>query len=171
MSHWFVCLTKPRQEAKAERNLLEQGYEVYVPMLARWIRKNGAWRLAQQSMFPRYGFVRCGRAGQSIAPIRSTPGVQDLVRFGTRPATLADPMVAAIRELAEHDQQAWAANATPFTPGMRIVVVDGPLKGLTGLVSEVAEQRIAVLMTLLGQEQRIVIPTGQLAPGEVLSGG
>ncbi|PIV88503.1 MAG: transcriptional activator RfaH, partial [Hydrogenophilales bacterium CG17_big_fil_post_rev_8_21_14_2_50_63_12] len=46
-------------------------------------------------MFPRYCFMRCGRDGQSIAPIRSTPGVLGLVRFGSEAATLSDATVEA----------------------------------------------------------------------------
>lgn len=100
-SHWYVCHTKPRQESLAVRKLAEQGYEVYLPMLARWERKKGAWHKTEQVMFPRYSFVRCVRPGQSIAPIRSTPGVSGLVTFGTTPATLGETAVEAIRAIVE----------------------------------------------------------------------
>jgi transcriptional antiterminator RfaH len=72
---WYVCLTKPRREAFAVRKLEEQGYEVLLPLLTQWQKSRDGWTKKQQVMFPRYGFVRCGRPGQSIAPIRSTPGV------------------------------------------------------------------------------------------------
>ena len=35
---WYVCMTKPRQELVARDRLLDQGYEAYVPQLARWVR-------------------------------------------------------------------------------------------------------------------------------------
>lgn len=162
-SFWYVCQTKPRQEALAARKLAEQGYEVYVPMLARWERKKGAWNRTEEVMFPRYGFVRCGRAGQSIAPIRSTPGVTGLVTFGTTPATLGDMDVAAIRAIAERGANTLQAQATPFRAGENVAVTDGPLKGLAGIVSEIAAERVVVMLTLLGREKPVAIPADHLA--------
>lgn len=161
MNHWFVCMTKPRQEAKAVAKLQEQGYEVYLPILALWERKKEAWCKHEQVMFPRYCFVRCGINGQSIAPIRSTPGVTSLVRFGIEVATLSEAAVAAIRDMVE--QRGREPPTMPFKAGMSVVVSDGPLKGLAGLVSDVAKERVAVMLTLLGREKRIVFPVDHLA--------
>lgn len=160
--NWYVCQSKPRQETKAVEKLCEQGYEVYLPMLTRWERKQGAWVRKARVMFPRYCFVRCGHAEQSTAPIRSTPGVLGLVRFGNEVATLSDSVLEAIRELAERNGQALAETPAPFPVGMRVAVADGPLKGLSGLVSAVADERVAVMLTLLGREKSILIPVDQL---------
>lgn len=159
---WYVCQSKPRQEAKAVARLNEQGYEVYLPMLARWERKKGAWLKREQVMFPRYCFVRCGNPAQSIAPIRSTPGVLGLVRFGNAIATLSADVVEAIRELESRNGEL-AEDAAPFEIGAQVAVVDGPLKGLSGLVSAIAAERVAVMLTLLGREKQILIPADHLA--------
>ena len=158
---WYVCQSKPRQEAKAVARLAEQGYEVYLPMLPRWERKKGAWIKREQVMFPRYCLVRCGSPQQSIAPIRSTPGVLGLVRFGNEVATLGASVVVAIRELAERNGEQ-AEKSAPFEIGAQVAVVDGPLKGLSGLVSAIAEERVAVMLTLLGREKQILIPADHL---------
>lgn len=164
---WYVCQSKPRQETKALARLNEQGYTVYLPMLVRWERKKGEWNRTEQVMFPRYCFVRCGRDGQSIAPIRSTPGVLGLVRFGGAAATLDEATVEAIRELAEQSGRRGEDNTAPFVAGMQVVVADGPLKGLSGLVSNTADERVAVLLTLLGREKSIMIPANHLAAARV----
>lgn len=161
---WYVCYTKPRQEPLARIKLEEQGYEVYLPMLPRWDRRSGVWCRAEQVMFPRYSLVRCGRSGQSIAPIRNTPGVTGLVRFGVTPATLSETVVEAIRAIAERGNQNLKAEMAPFRVGEQVRVADGPLKGLAGIVSAVAAERVAVLLTLLGREQHVRIPANQLAP-------
>lgn len=160
---WYVCQSKPRQEAKAVLKLSEQGYEVYLPMLARRERKKNEWIRKEQVMFPRYCFVRCGDAEQSIAPIRSTPGVLGLVRFGHEIATISTTLVDAIRELAEQSEQALREKPVPYPVGTRVAVAEGPLKGLSGLVSAVADERVAILLTLLGREQPVMIPVEQLA--------
>jgi transcriptional antiterminator RfaH len=161
---WYVCQTKPRQELLAVRKLEEQGFEVYLPMLARWERKKNVWSRTEEVMFPRYGFVRCGRTGQSIAPIRSTPGVTGLVTFGTTLATLGETAVEAIRAIAEQGTNTLQAEMAPFRVGENVAVADGPLKGLAGIVSEIAQERVVVMLTLLGREKPVAIPANHLAP-------
>ena len=64
-------------------------------MLVSWARKSGVWCRHQTAMFPRYGFVRPATAGQAIGPVRSTPGVTGLVKFGPILACLSDDRVAS----------------------------------------------------------------------------
>ena len=111
---WYVCQTKPRQENLALRKLEEQGYQVYLPLLAVWKPHKDGWQKNDQVMFPRYAFVRCARPGQSIAPIRSTPGVTGLVSFGNVPASIDDTLVEAIRQLAEKTLIPPTSRSLPF---------------------------------------------------------
>ena len=161
LSPWYVCLTKPRQEAYAVSKLREQGYEVYLPLLEGWARRGGRWTKKQSVMFPRYAFVRPRRLGQSVAAIRSTPGVTSLVRFGPVLAHLSHERLAALQALLA--ARAAAAPQQPLQPGQQVVFASGPLQGLSGIVSAVAAERVTVLMTLLGQEQRVAGPANNLA--------
>jgi transcriptional antiterminator RfaH len=159
---WYVCFTKPRREALALRKLEEQGYEVFLPLLTQWEKARDGWTRKQQVMFPRYAFVRCGRLEQSIAPIRSTPGVTGLVTFGTIPATLDEATLEAIRALVDSQARALDEKKFPFQAGDTVEIADGPLKGMSGIVSVVAAERVTVLLSLLGREKPVAIPTGHL---------
>ena len=159
---WYVCLTKPRREALAVRKLNEQGYEVFLPMLTQWEKTRAGWTKRQQVMFPRYSFVRCARPEQSIGPIRSTPGVSGLVSFGAIPATLDDTTLAAIRSLAERQARTVEENVNPFEAGDSVEVAAGPLKGMSGIVSAVAEERVIVMLSLLGREKPVAVPVGHV---------
>lgn len=44
-----------------------------------------------------------------------------------------------------------------------MVVADGPLKGLAGIVSEIARERVVVMLTLLGREKSVAIAANHLA--------
>ena len=114
-------------------------------------------------MFPRYSFVRCGHVGQSLAPIRNTPGVTGLVRFGAEPATLDNDTLASIRRIAEQSDKGFGAEPSPFRVGEQVNVADGPLKGLAGIVSGTAEERVVVLLSLLGREKPVAFPANHLA--------
>ncbi len=43
-----------------------------------------------------------------------------------------------------------------------MAIADGPLKGMSGIVSAVAEERVTVMLSLLGREKPVAIPTGHL---------
>lgn len=157
-SLWYVCLTKPRGEVQAQQRLSEQGYEVYLPRLGLWRRSRGRWVRCEQAMFPRYLFLRPGQASQGLSPVRSTPGVSSLVRFGERPATLDHGTVLAIRGVEQQRRSIINNQSTPFRPGDCVIISDGPLRGLQGIVSAVASERVAVLMSLLGRDQTLKLP-------------
>ena len=140
------------------RKLEEQGYEVFLPMFTRWEKTTRGWSMRQQVMFPRYAFVRCSRSEQSIAPIRSTPGVTGLVKFGNTLAEISQEMVSAIRCLEERQARSVDENGSPFEPGDMVSVSDGPLKGMSGIVSSIAADRVVVLLKLLGREKPVSMP-------------
>lgn len=155
---WYVCLTKPRGEAQAQLHLSEQGYEVYLPRLCLWRRSRGQWVRREQAMFPRYLFLRLGHASHGLSPVRSTPGVSSLVRFGERPATLDHATVLAIRDVEQQRRSFIDQQSTPFRAGDCVIISEGPLRGLQGIVSAVASERVAVLMSLLGRDQTLNLP-------------
>ncbi len=161
-STWYVCLTKPRREAHAVLKLREQGYDTYLPRLTLWARHKGAWQKREQIMFPRYLFLCCTRPGQGLAPIRNTPGVTGLVRFGLEPSTIDAVTLDAIRALERQQAQNPDTQASPFQVGAQVALADGPLKGLTGIVSRVARERVIVLLRLLGGEQPVTVAVDQL---------
>jgi transcription elongation factor/antiterminator RfaH len=97
---WYLIHTKPRQERIALTNLERQGYTCYLPLLrVEKIRRRKA-EVVSEPLFARYLFVRLDTSdnGPSWAPIRSTLGVSQLVRFGTRPAKVEDHMVDLLRD-------------------------------------------------------------------------
>ncbi len=158
---WYVCLTKPRQETYAVAKLGEQGYQVYLPLLDSWARRAGRWCKKQSVMFPRYAFVRPAVPGHSISPVRSTPGVTTLVKFGPVLATLPECKLRALQALV--NQRAMALPGQPLAEGQQVTFASGPFKGMAGIVSSVADERVSVLMTLLGQQHHLQTPINTLA--------
>ena len=105
---WYLIHTKPRQEHIALTNLERQGYTCYLPQLrVEKIRRRKA-EVVSEPMFARYLFVRLSTSdnGPSWAPIRATLGVSQLVRFGTRPAKVEDPLVDLLRNWRDHTRRA-----------------------------------------------------------------
>ena len=47
-------------------------------------------------------------------------------------------------------------------PGGAVSLIEGPFKGFKGLYSKRSKDRVEVLLTLLGQQQRILVPSHQV---------
>ncbi len=151
---WLVVMTKPKMEAEAKEHLMRQGFEVYLPMWAELKRRQGAWQRLLSPMFPRYLFVRPSYAEQSLAPIRSTWGVSQLVRFGTEPAWAGEDLIHQIRQL-ERSRNGLGQGLTPFKKGDLVQILDGPFKGVSAEVFSCDQQRVILLLQVLGKAQQL----------------
>jgi len=159
---WYVVHTKVRQEQTACENLARQGYGVYFPRVKVLKRRRGRQQAQTEAMFPRYIFFQPGSHAHSIAPVRSTSGVSAIVRFGQEPAVIRAETLRGIREFEARQNAARVEDISPFQCDERVRVVDGPLAGLEGLITEVSRDRVVVLMQLLGQDTRVNMSHHQL---------
>ena len=164
MSAWHAALCKPRREALAEINLVNQGYRVFLPLLGTQRRRDGRWVDSVEPLFPRYLFLAAGSERQSLAPVRSTLGVCGLVRFGGQPAAIPEAVVESLR--ARQDPATGAsARRSPFTPGARVEFRAGPFAGLEGVFEmEAGLERVVVLLELLGKLNKVQVARDWLVP-------
>ena len=150
--NWLVVRTKARQEQRAIRHLEEQDFKTYCPEIPK---HNGVKEVVgKQILFPGYCFVQF--VDRSVSSIRSTPGVLDVISFvgNGRLSLLGEAEVQDIRAVeAFHNQK---------LPGLQsgdlVSLIKGPFKGLQGLYSKKSQERVEVLLMLLGHQQRVLVP-------------
>jgi transcriptional antiterminator RfaH len=148
---WYVVFSKPQQEQRAMRNLSEQGFTGYLPLLQRQALRKGKLVLSAEPLFKRYLFVQFDADSSPWHVIRSTPGVSSLLRFGDRLASVPDTMIDHLRGLA-------AAAPEPFAVGSLLQVSDGPFKNLHVVYQMTdGEQRALVLIELLNKTHRVAL--------------
>lgn len=151
-SNWHLVFTKPRQENRAQDNLLRQGYTVFLPtLLAEKIRAGGKVD-SIEPLFPRYLFIQLDNVLSNWLPLRSTLGVASLVRFGDSYCKVPHPIVSGLM-LAEQQKRNLLAPADP------VRVSAGPFKGLEGIYQQPdGIQRVLVLMQIFSKPQTISLP-------------
>ena len=164
MSAWYAVMCKPRQEALAETNLANQGYQVFLPRLATQARRAGKWLETIEPLFPRYLFISPKDERQSLAPVRSTLGVASLVKFGSQPASVPSEVVESLR--ARHDADTGAcASKSLFAPDAPVTFQSGPFAGLEGVfAAESADARVFVLLEFLGKVNKVKVSRDWLVP-------
>jgi transcriptional antiterminator RfaH len=167
---WYLIHTKPAGEKAAEINLTRQGYEIYFPRLLQSLERGLKCCERVVPLFPRYLFLRLREGTQALAPARSSVGVSNVVRFGADYAVVPDRIVREITSRADPDTGLHRLKATPPPmAGEAVRIVRGPFEGLEGVFQRPAgEERVVVLLSLLGQEAQVRVPATFVAAGHAV---
>lgn len=148
---WYVIHTKPRQEARALTNLMQQGYQCFLPVITLEKLSCGRLNLVEEPLFPRYLFICLdhGRHGQNWAPIRSTIGVSGLVTFGSSPAKMHHDLIDLLLQQQENLSK---APERLFQSGERLLIGSGAFAGLEAVYQMASgDNRAMVLIELMGK--------------------
>ena len=164
---WYVVHTKPKQEQLALMHLQRQDYDCYLPMLKLRRRKATGYVWRTEVMFPRYLFIQLNTHTDHWAPIRSTRGVRELVRFGLEPAKIPVCLLDVIREqeAVSHGESAEGEDAIPqFHPGQKVVLIDGAFAGYEAIFEEQSgAKRAQILLEMAGRSTRLQVGVDTLA--------
>lgn len=159
---WYLVYTKAQQERVALDNLQRQGYEAYLPLFQKRIRRGKSFYQRIEPLFPRYLFIYLSVTRDNWAPIRSTSGVASLVRFGMYPLSVPDFLVQALRE-NEQENGYQNIKGRGLRPGDPVRFIDGALSGYQAIFqSKTSAERVVVLMEIAGQHTRITIDSSSV---------
>lgn len=166
---WFLVFTKPSGEKVAEINLERQGYFVYHPRLAKPARYRNRWVDRVVSLFPRYLFVEIDATRQSLAPVRSTVGVVNVVSFGSMPAVVPADIVNGLMRCADPASGLhFLDHNRKLQSGSPVTITAGAFEGLNGIFEkEVGNHRVIVLLRLLGLDTPVRLNAHYVSPAAV----
>lgn len=163
-SLWYAVHTHPREEFKALGHLRRQGYTAYLPRYAKVIRHARRSEQVARPFFPRYLFVKLNLAVDGWRAIRSTVGVTDIVCFSEWPAPLPAGVIEALRCQENAYGLIELATKSSLKPGDPVVVLSGPFAHQLGRCSSVSDdERVAILLDLLGRKVRVVLDADVVA--------
>ena len=147
MKKWYLIQTKPKQEAIATQNLSNQGFEVFYP---KAIIKNKT-----VSLFPRYLFIELDDKNQNWAPIRSTRGVANFVRFGLKFAIVPNQIINMIT-IQQQQTIEKMIDICSHQKGDLVEIQSGVFKGQQAIFQNYnSNDRVSVLLKLIGQQQQV----------------
>ena len=160
--NWYVVHTKPRQESRALLNLERQGYECFLPTIAKKRVGQTSLELVKEPLFSRYLFISLDTDlnSKSWSPIRSTLGVSKLVTFGSEPAKVHNHLIS---KLKDHEANLSSNPQSPFQTGDVVTIREGAFAGIEAVYQmDDGEARAMVLIELLHRPTRIAIPITNL---------
>jgi transcriptional antiterminator RfaH len=162
-AHWYVIQSKPRQEVKACEELQKQGYEVYLPIILIDKVVDGQRVEKEGPLFSRYLFVCLNETTSNWAPIRSTKGVSQMIRFGSHIPHLNQGEYSTLKK--------WVLGLPKkdcFKLGQVMNLVSGPFNGMEVIFEKIVQakdgqERALVMFEFLGKCNRIQAPLSDLA--------
>ena len=149
MKHWYLVKTKSKQEDIAILNLENQNFHVYCPY--------ALIRNKNEVLFPGYIFIQLDKDTQNWSPIRSTKGVLYFVKFGLSYAKIPDNIIEFIKT-NQLNTAAKLKNINKLKSGDKVQITDGVFKNCIAIFkSYKSDERVILLMNLLGQQQKLTI--------------
>ncbi|WP_376696658.1 transcription termination/antitermination NusG family protein [Wenzhouxiangella sp. EGI_FJ10305] len=160
---WRVVFCKPAQERRAEAQLENQGFEVFLPRIRVRTRSRGGSRLRVQPMFPRYLFVNLCAHAEDWSTIRSTRGAIGLVRFGERVPTVPGEFIEMLRKRQGDLGAVDLSEAMEIRPDDAVEITDGAMAGLRAVFqARSGQERVVVLLKLLEHERKVELPANAI---------
>ena len=149
---WACAQLEPQRTALALHCLGLNGFEVYCPRLREQRRSFGRKIVRTPLLFPNYVFVLVISGWWEA---RWSAGVRRLVMDGEHPARVPDAVISEIKS-RQCNGLVELPKPRGFAPGMRVKVLQGPLREQIGLLAALRpHERVLVLLQLLGGQQRV----------------
>lgn len=162
--NWFLAQLKPNCAAIADRNLRRQGFATFLPLQEETRQRNGKFVTAMRPLFPGYIFVAFDIARGLWREVNSTYGITRLVSFGKDPAAVPPELVTQI--MLRCDGSGKLLPPKVLKPGDVVTLAKGPFANFVAEVESIApDQRIWVLMEIMGGKVRVAVEQDQLRVG------
>ena len=162
--HWHALYVRSRAEKKVYDQLVDLGYEAYLPLITRLKQWSDRRKKVEEPLFKSYVFVR-NNARQHYYVL----GVYGVVRFVTfehEAVIVPDKQILAIKKYIDNpvdDED--ELNNLQLKAGQLVRIANGPMQGLIGrLVSVKSKRRLLVNIEVVGQTIPISIPRSKVEP-------
>ncbi len=157
---WLLVATKPRSEFVARQHLERQGFEVCVPQITLRKRKQGKWQQLTEPMFPGYVFLGVVLGEQDVAPVKSTQGCHQLVRFGGQLVPVPKEL---IQQFSDYEKAPLKITQS-FAKGQVVSIIGGPFSGFQGMVERSrGAERVELLFAFLGAVRSVEVHASDIA--------
>ena len=148
---WFVFYTKSRQEKKVNELLTKRGFESFLPLQTVMRQWSDRKKKVEIPLFNSYIFVLV--ATHAIQDVLQIPGIAWNIRLDGKPAVLHIKELEIIKRFLKTGLLIETTNPVEkLSIGDRVKVLDGPLKGAVGVLSDLHNKHhFNVLLASIGQ--------------------
>jgi transcription elongation factor/antiterminator RfaH len=160
---WFAVNTQPLAEARAQRNLENQGFRTFMPRRRKTLRHARKLTMIEAPLFPRYLFVAFDPQRDQWRRINSTFGVSRLIMRGEAPHPVPNGVTEALIALTVDG--GIVDLAAQLQEGSPVRVMAGPFADRLAMLEQLDDSgRARILLDILGRQVRTVTERRNLMP-------
>ena len=158
---WFILQFKSNSHHLAAKNLNRQGFETFLPLHDTTSRRTSRFINTSKPLFPGYMFIKFDRAESEWHKINSTYGVSRLITFNSILKSIPTTFVDSL--MMRYDLSGKLLPIKKLEKGDHVKVLKGPFANFIATVEKYeADQRIWILMDLMGRKTKIQTPSDNL---------
>lgn len=158
---WFILQFKSNSHHLAAKNLTRQGFETFLPLHETTSRRLSRFINTSKPLFPGYMFIRFDRAESEWHKINNTYGVSHLITFNSILKSI--PTIFVDHLMKRYDLSGKLLPIQKLKKGDQVTVLKGPFANFIATVEKYeADQRIWILMDLMGRKTKIITPSDAL---------
>jgi transcriptional antiterminator RfaH len=156
-ARWYAVNTLPHREFRAQRQLENQGFRVFLPQCLKTVRHARKLTNVQAPFFPRYLFVELDLTVHRWRSVNGTFGVSSLVMQGERPLSVPQGIVETM--LASVGENSMLRFEESLKAGSEVRLIAGPFAEQLGILEHLNDSgRIRVLLNIMGGTIRVHLP-------------
>jgi len=158
---WFILQFKSNSHHLAVKNLNRQGFETFLPLHDTTSRRLSRFISTSKPLFPGYMFIKFDRTESEWHKINSTYGVSRLITFNSILKSI--PTIFVDHLMKRYDLSGKLLPIQKLKKGDQVTVLKGPFADFIATVEKYeADQRIWILMDLMGRKTKIQTPSDNL---------
>jgi transcriptional antiterminator RfaH len=162
---WFILQFKRNSHHQATKNLNKQGFETFLPLHDITSRKTSRFINTSQPLFPGYMFVKFDRAETKWYKINNTYGVSRLITFNSILKSIPTTFVESL--MKRYDFTGKLLPLKNLKKGDQVKILKGPFADFIANIEEYeTDQRIWIIMDLMGRKIKIQTPPDNLQPSD-----
>ncbi|MBQ6956280.1 MAG: UpxY family transcription antiterminator [Bacteroidales bacterium] len=140
---WVALYTNPRAEKQVEKNLLREGYEVYLPLVRELHTWSDRKKWVEVPLIKSYIFAKITARQEAL--IRGVVGVSFLIKFKDNVLTIPEKEIQMMKNFIASKVEIQVRTVEELHRGRRVRIHSGSLAGMEGtLVSDCEEGNFAV---------------------------
>jgi transcriptional antiterminator NusG len=154
--NWYAVHTRSRFEQKVYTGINGKSIEVFLPRIQVMSRRKDRRKKILVPLIPGYVFVHTTLDYEEHLNILKTVGVVRMIGFEGKPVPVKDYEIASLKILDGTDRT--VQNRDYMKTGDRVMIMEGPLKGLMGFyLHHKGQSKVVVSVELLHRSLEVEI--------------
>ncbi len=164
---WVLVYTKAKEEAKAYKNIRQQGFETFLPLISSSSKQSND---SLKPLFPRYLFVKIDLTLNNWNLINSSYGVSKIVKFSDVFTSVPHSIIQLIKnKLDSKGVFKQEISTMEFQKGDKVLIKEGAFSGLEAIfIEKKANDRVRLLLNLLNTQVNTEMPNSSVGQKEVI---